>query len=85
MSITHGKSTYRYLQEANGQGIFAQTDCCNSKMYIVDNDPMRFHGRLCPKCFMKNKYVTLYLRGTAEGIRVFEQNRKDGENHGHDD
>ena len=81
MSITYGESTYRYLQEARGHGLFVYTDCCNSSMYSASNDPMRFHGRLCPRCFMKNRYVTLYMRGTEEGVRVFEQNRKDGENH----
>ena len=79
MSITHGESTYRYIQEASGHGIFVQTDCCNGRMYSVDNDPMRFHGRLCPKCFMKNKYVTLYLRGTDDGIRVFNANEEGSE------
>ena len=81
MSITHGESTYRYLQEAHGHGIFVQTDCCNNRMYSVSNDPMCFNGRLCPKCFMKNKYVTLYLRGTDEGIRVFNANAGGSENH----
>ena len=81
MSITHGESTYRYLQEANGHGIFVQTDCCDSRMYCVSNDPMRYHGRLCPRCFMKNRYVTLYMRGTEEGIRVFNANEEGSENH----
>ncbi len=81
MSITHEESTYRYTQEASGHGIFIQTDCCDGRMYSVSNDPMHYHGRLCPRCFMKNRYVTLYMRGTEEGIRVFEQGRRDGENH----
>lgn len=79
MNITHGESTFRYIQEASGHGIFVQTDCCNSRMYSVDNDPMRFHGRLCPKCFMQNKYVTLYLRGTEDGIRVFNAEGSENE------
>ncbi len=81
MSITHEESKYRYTQEANGHGIFVQTDCCNSRMYSVDNDPMRYHGRLCPRCFMNNKYVTLYMRGTEEGVRVFNANTEGSENH----
>ncbi len=32
----------------------------------------KYHGRLCPKCLWHNKSVTLYLRGTPDGIRVFE-------------
>ena len=42
-------------------------------MYSIDNNPMKYHGCLCPKCFLDNKYVTLYLRGTPEGIRVLEK------------
>ena len=41
-------------------------------MYSIDSDPMKYHGRLCPKCLWHNKSVTLYLRGTPDGIRVFE-------------
>lgn len=79
MSITHGESTYRYIQEAHGHGIFVQTDCCNSRMYSVDNDPMRFHGRLCPRCFMASKYITLYLRGTDDGMRVWKESETNGQ------
>ena len=79
--LTHSESTYRYLQEANGHGIFVQTDCCNSRIYSVSRDPMRYHGRLCPRCFMANRYVTLYMRGTDDGIRVFNANREGSENH----
>ncbi len=42
-------------------------------MYYIDNNPMKYHGCLCPKCFLNNKSVTLYLRGTPDGIRVFEK------------
>lgn len=74
MSITHGESTYRYTEEAHGHGTFFYTDCCNNRMYSVNNDPMHYHGKLCPRCFMDNKYVTLYMRGTEDGIRVFNAN-----------
>ena len=57
--------TYRACPESNGKGMFFYTKCGN-RIYTVTKDPMRLHGRLCPKCFMKNKYVTLYLQGTAE-------------------
>ena len=43
-------------------------------MYSVDNNPMKYHRCLCPKCFNENnKMVTLYLRGTPDGIRVFNE------------
>ena len=66
------EATYQYLEEAHGNGMFFFTSCCGNRMYSVDSDPMKYHGCLCPKCFWENKLVTLYLRGTPDGIRVFE-------------
>lgn len=66
------EATYQYAPEAHGDGMFFHTDCCGNWMYSVRTDPMRYHGKLCPKCFWKGKSVTLYLRGTEDGIRVFE-------------
>ena len=67
-----GRRTYQYLEEAHGNGMFFITSCCGNRMYSVDKNPMKYHGCLCPKCFWKDKYVTLYLRGTEDGIRVFK-------------
>jgi hypothetical protein len=61
------EATYQYLEEAHGNGMFFFTSCCGNRMYSVDADPMKYHGCLCPKCS-----ATLYLRGTPDGIRVFE-------------
>ena len=61
-----GKATYQYLSEKNGRGTFFYTDCCHNRMYTVNNDPMFYHGKLCPKCFHNHKWITLYLRGTDE-------------------
>ena len=66
------EATYQYLEEAHGNGMFFYTSCCGNRMYSVDANPMKYHGCLCPRCFWNNKLVTLYLRGTPEGIRVFE-------------
>lgn len=66
------EATYQYRPSENGQGLFFYTSCCGNRMYSVSNNPMRYHGCLCPKCLWDNKSVTLYLRGTPEGIRVFE-------------
>ena len=66
------EATYQYLEEKNGIGMFFYTSCCGNRMYSVSNNPMFYHGKLCPKCFLNNKSVTLYLRGTPDGIRVFE-------------
>lgn len=66
------EAIYYYVEEANGNGMFFYTTCCGSRMYSVKNDPMAYHGCLCPKCSWQNRSVTLYLRGTPEGIRVLE-------------
>jgi hypothetical protein len=67
------EATYQYLEEAHGNGMFFYTSCCGNRMYSVENNPMKYHGKLCPRCFMYGgKNVTLYLRGTPDGIRVFE-------------
>lgn len=73
--MERSEATYQYTEEKNGNGMFFYTDCCGNRMYSVNNDPMTYHECLCPKCFWNNKYVTLYLRGTPEGIRVFETER----------
>ena len=73
MGMTFEESTYRYLPEKNGHGMFFYTDCCENRMYSVNNNPLAYHGKLCPKCFWNNKLVTLYLRGTEDGIRVFNK------------
>lgn len=69
--MTREEATYQYLEEAHGDGMFFFTDCCGNRMYSVKTDPMCYHGCLCPKCFWKGKIVTLYLRGTSDGLRVY--------------
>lgn len=70
------EATYQYLEEVHGDGMFFYTRCCGNRMYSADNDPMKYHGKLCPKCFWNGKSVTLYLCGTPDGIRVFEIERE---------
>lgn len=72
--IEKREATYQYLKEAHGNGMFFYTDCCHNRMYSVNNNIMTYHGKLCPKCLLNNKYTTLYLRGTPDGIRVFNEN-----------
>ncbi len=67
------EATYQYLPEIHGCGMFFYTDCCHNQMYSVNNDPLTYHGKLCPKCFWENRLVTLYLRGTEEANRVFTE------------
>lgn len=63
--------TYRVLPEENGHGTFFFTDCGN-RMYS-NRDEMAYHGCLCPKCFMKGKYVTLYIRGSKEANEYWKK------------
>ena len=78
--IAKDEATYQSSEEVHGKGMFFFTDCCHNRMYSVNKDPMFYHGKLCPKCFwFKNKSVTLYLRGTEEGIRVFNEKWDKGE------
>lgn len=68
----YDKATYQICEEAHGNGTFFYTDCCNNRMYSVQNNDMLYHGCLFPKCFWGGKNVTLYLRGTDEAKKVFE-------------
>ena len=70
--MDRGEATYQYCEAVDGNGMFFYTSCCGNRMYSVENNPMKYHGYLCPKCFWKGKSVTLYLRGTPDGIRVVE-------------
>jgi hypothetical protein len=62
--MKYEEATYQYLEEADGNGTFFFTDCCSNRMYSVNNNPMTYHRKLCPKCFWEGKSITLYLRGT---------------------
>lgn len=64
--------TYRIAPSVSGEGIFFITDCGN-QMYSAGNDHMRYHGKLCPKCFLENKYVTLYIRGSEEANKIMDE------------
>lgn len=66
--------TYQTTPSKDGKGIFFFTDCGN-RMYCIENNPMKYHGCLCPKCFMKGKQVTLYIRGSKEANEYFENER----------
>ena len=67
------EATYQTRPEVLGRGTYFYTDCCGNRMYHISTNPLTYHGKLCPKCFMySGKNVTLYLRGTPDGIRVFE-------------
>lgn len=65
-----------YITETGkpGRGIYFYTDCCHNQMFHIGNDPMIYHGCLCPKCYnLHNKRTVLYLRGTEEANRVLHK------------
>lgn len=63
--------TYQITPAKNGKGTFFYTDCGN-RMYSI-NDEMAYHGKLCPACFLKSKYVTLYIRGSKEANEYWDK------------
>lgn len=65
-------ATYQTTPCVSGKGTFYFTDCCHNTMYSV-RDEMAYHEKLCPRCFMNGKYVTLYLRGTKEANEVIRK------------
>lgn len=69
--------TYQTTPEAHGKGTFFFTDCGN-RMYSIENDPMLYHRKLCPKCFWRGKWVVLYIRGSEEANAIMKERYKDG-------
>lgn len=69
--------TYQYREAVGGNGMFFYTDCGN-RMYSVDVNPRKYHGRLCPRCLMSGRQTTLFLRGTPEAIDAWNR-RADNE------
>lgn len=63
--------TYQVTEEKNGNGTFFFTDCGN-RMYSTKGE-MAYHGKLCPKCFLKGKQVTLYIRGSKEANEYWDK------------
>lgn len=59
--------TYQTTPSKNGEGIFFFTDCGN-RMYYIDNDDMKYHKCICPKC-----RKTLLLRGTPEATKFIKE------------
>ena len=68
-------ATYRVAPEKNGNGTFFYTDCGHQMFSIKDE--MAYHGYLCPACFWKGKYVTLYIRGSKEANEYWDKKLKE--------
>lgn len=56
------KAFYTYRDEHLGRGGFYYTKCCGNRMYSIKGDPKLYDGSLCPKCYIKNKKVILFLK-----------------------
>lgn len=65
---------YQVTPEKHNRGTYFYTSCCNNMMYNINNEPMLYHGKLCPKCLNKNRTVTLYYDKSED---AFEK-RKEG-------
>ena len=71
--LEKGYETYN-VRPAVGGGFYFYTDCGNTMYYCFD-DPDRYHGCLCPKCFWENKYTTLLKRGSEDAKRILGDTR----------
>lgn len=67
-------ATYQTTPEKHGEGTFFFTDCGHSMYSIRDN--MTYHGCLCPDCFYKGIYTTLYIRGSEEANKYWNEKQK---------
>ena len=67
-------ATYQTTPEKHGNGYFFFTDCGHN-MYSVRDD-MAYHGCLCPACFSKGIQRTLYIRGSEEANRYWDDKLK---------
>ena len=65
-------ATYRITPEAHGNGTFFFTDC-GHRMFSINNNNMQYHGCLCPGCLYKGIQTTLYLRGTEEANKYWDE------------
>ena len=64
-------ATYQTTPEKHGRGTFYFTDC-GHKMYSVKNDTA-YHGCLCPGCFYKGIKTVLYIRGSDEANKYWNE------------
>lgn len=67
-------ATYQTTPEKHGEGTFFFTDCGHN-MYSI-RDSMAYHGCLCPGCFYKGIYTTLYIRGSEEANKYWNEKQK---------
>lgn len=66
-------ATYQTTPEKHGQGTFFFTDC-GHEMYSVKNE-MAYHDCLCPGCMYKGEETLLYIRGSEEANKYWNQKK----------
>ena len=67
-------ATYQATPEKHGNGTFFFTDC-GHRMYSV-RDNMAYHGCLCPGCRCNGIQRTLYIRGSKEANKHWDEELK---------
>ena len=68
-------ATYQATQEKHGNGTFFFTDCGHN-MFSINNNNKQYHGCLCPACFGKGIQTTLYIRGSKEANKYWDDKLK---------
>ena len=67
-------ATYQTTEEKHGNGYFFFTDCGHN-MYSVRDD-MAYHGCLCSGCMCNGIQRTLYIRGSKEANKHWDEKLK---------
>ena len=67
-------ATYQTTPEVNGNGIFFFTDCGHRMFSIRGKNA--YHGCLCPACLWKGIQTTLYIRGSEEANKYWDEKLK---------
>ena len=67
-------ATYQTTEEKHGNGYFFFTDCGHN-MYSVRDD-MAYNGCLCPGCMCNGIQRTLYIRGSKEANKHWDEKLK---------
>ena len=68
------RATYQATPEKHGNGTFFFADCGHS-MYSVKDD-MAYHRCLCPGCMCNGIQTTLYIRGSKEANKHWDEKLK---------
>ena len=65
-------ATYQTTPEKHGNGTYFFTDC-GHRMFSINNNNRQYHGCLCPGCLYKGIQTTLYIRGSEEANKYWDE------------